>query len=157
MDKNQQKLIILQGAGNAGKTTTLRSVIETLQGSHNYALVCDDHARGKDRRVVLKSAGGVRVGICTAGDTHAIIEGNYRFFLHHSCDIMITACSRNLSSGRSDVRSSALIGFASGYWESEEVHYNDDSTHVKLIDILHPGEIYEKERIIIGEILKVHS
>jgi hypothetical protein len=30
----------------------------------------------------------------------------------------------------------ALIGFASGYWESDEVHFNADSANVKLLTLL---------------------
>jgi hypothetical protein len=44
----------------------------------------------------------------------------------------------------------ALIGFASGYWESDEVHFNADSANVKQLTILSQ----EEEDIMMDKIIQ---
>jgi hypothetical protein len=92
--------------------------------------------QGFDQRVLLKNDQGFSVAICTAGDTLAIIENNYRFFLEHECDVMVSACSINvethMNSSRTNLMKTSLISFASGYWKSTEVHHNEDSEYVKI-------------------------
>jgi hypothetical protein len=139
VDKNQKKLIILQGNSGVGKTTTLQNTIRELVSNHDF-MITEEEAGKKDRRVVLKHKSGLLVSICTSGDTLGIIEENYRFFISQCCDFMISACRINtkthLNNSRTNLMKTALIGFASGYWESDEVHFNADSANVKLLTLL---------------------
>ena len=153
MDKVQKKLIILQGNSGIGKTTTLQDTIRELMSHHEFVITKEKAGR-KDRRVVLKHKSGFLVSICTSGDTLEIIEGNYRFFISHPCDVMISACRINtkthLNNSRTNLMKTALIGFASGYWESDEVHFNADSTNVKQLTLLS----HEDENILMGKIIQ---
>jgi ABC-type dipeptide/oligopeptide/nickel transport system ATPase component len=153
VDKNQKKLIILQGNSGVGKTTTLQNTIRELVSDYDF-LITEEEAGRNDRRVVLKHRSGLLVSICTSGDTLEIIEGNYRFFISHCCDVMISACRINtethLDNSRTNLMKTALIGFASGYWESDEVHFNADSANVKQLTILSQ----EEEDIMMDKIIQ---
>ena len=153
MDKNQKKLIILQGNPGVGKTTTLQNTIRELVSNHDF-LITEGKAGRKDRRVVLKHKSGLLVSICTSGDTLEIIEGNYRFFISHCCDVMISACRINtdthLNNSRTNLMKTALISFASGYWDSDEVHFNADSANVRQLTLLS----HEDENILMGKIIQ---
>ncbi|SMP54392.1 hypothetical protein SAMN06298221_107163 [Sphaerochaeta associata] len=153
MDKNQKKLIILQGNSGVGKTTTLQNAIRELVFNHDF-MITEEEAGRKDRRVVLKHKTDLLVSICTSGDTLEIIEGNYRFFISHCCDVMISACRINtethLNNSRTNLMKTALISFASGYWESDEVHFNADSANVKQLTLLS----HEEEDIMMGKIIQ---
>ncbi|NLD46454.1 MAG: hypothetical protein GX660_04545 [Clostridiaceae bacterium] len=137
MDKNQKKLIILQGESNVGKTTTLKNTIQELV-SKKCVIVTENRIGRNDRRLVLKHESGLLISICTCGDTLEIIETNYRFFLSNPSDIMISACS--IKKSRTVLTKTALISFASGYWESDEVHFDADSTYVKQFTLLSQKE-----------------
>ncbi len=138
MEKIADKLIILQGNSNSGKTTTLINVIHSLIDEKGFTAGDQPILEG-DQRVLLKDEKGFSVAICSAGDSLEIIEQNYRFFLEHNCDVMISACSINvdthLDGSRTNLAKTSLIGFASGYWKSAEVHFNADSKHVKIFTL----------------------
>lgn len=65
------KLIVLYGERNAGKTTTLKTAFKMLTG-------CNFPARG-DGRVIFK-VGDVMVFMATYGDIPHIIDTNFNFF-----------------------------------------------------------------------------
>lgn len=69
-----KKLLILYGEQNAGKTSTLRSVFESLTG---YLLTDDDPQ--VDLRVVFR-VGRKRVFLATLGDTANVMKTNFKFF-----------------------------------------------------------------------------
>lgn len=131
MQRIAEKLIILQGNPHIGKTTTLLEVIDHLKESRNFESVTHQLMTRRDQRVLLKNDQGFSIAICTAGDSFEIIEENYRFFLKHECDVMISACSLNvethINGSRINLSKTGLIAFVSGYWKSAEVHFNEDS------------------------------
>jgi ABC-type proline/glycine betaine transport system ATPase subunit len=92
MQSIAEKLIILQGNSSIGKTTTLLQVIDFLKKERGF-VAFNPPQRGRDQRVLLKNDQGFSIAICTAGDSLDIIEENYRFFLKHECDVMVSACS----------------------------------------------------------------
>lgn len=117
MQSIAEKLIILQGNPNIGKTTTLLHVIDFLKKERGFVPI-NLPGRGKDQRVLLRNDQGFSVAICTAGDSLEIIKENYHFFLQNKCDVMVSACNVNVDTHRgtahTNLKKTALIGFASG-------------------------------------------
>ena len=159
MVKYAEKLIILQGNSNIGKTTTLLAVIHQMK--QKGFSTDEEQPRKRDQRVLLKDANGFAVVICTGGDSLDIIEQNYRFFLEHDCDVMVSACSINVATHvhgtRTNLMKTGLIGFASGYWKSREVHFNENSDHVKIFTLTSMKDGRDMAIAIIEEILKVNK
>lgn len=69
------KLFILYGEQNAGKTSTLRKVLEMLTG---YTLL-KSHGPQKDLRVIF-NVGDKTVFMATYGDDPGVIRRNFAFF-----------------------------------------------------------------------------
>ena len=156
MQSIAEKLIILQGNPNIGKTTTLLRVIDFLKKARGFVPI-NHPGSGKDQRVLLKNDQGFSVAICTAGDSLEVIEENYRFFLKNECDVMISACSINIDThmngSHTNLMKTGLIAFASGYWKSFEVHFNQDSEHVKIFTLYSQKDVGNMVQSIITEIL----
>ena len=156
MQSIAEKLIILQGNPNIGKTTTLLRVIDFLKKARGFVPI-NSIGRGKDQRVLLRNNQGFLVAICTAGDSLEVIEENYRFFLKNECDVMISACSINIDThmngSHTNLMKTGLIAFASGYWKSFEVHFNQDSEHVKIFTLYSQKDVGNMVQSIITEIL----
>ena len=156
MQSIAEKMIILQGNPHIGKTTTLLQVIEFLKNERGFVPI-NPPQRGKDQRVLLKDDNGFSVAICTAGDSLEIIEENYRFVLNNECNVMISACSINVEThmdgSRTNLMKTGLIAFASGYWKSFEVHFNEDSEHVKIFTLYSQEDVEKMVQSIITEIL----
>ncbi len=157
MDKSQRKMIILQGGKGVGKTTVLNRIIDELITLYGFTIK-EDEPLGRDRRILLLTDSGVKIAICTSGDNLSIIEGNYRFFIEHNSDVMVSACNINpvthIVKNISDhLTKTALIAFASGYWESKVVHFIEDSEHVKQFTLFSRGEGSAIMQRIIKEIL----
>ena len=74
-----EKLIILYGEQNAGKTTTLRKVVELLTG---YTFKTSDP---KPEIRIVFTVGGKNVYLSTMGDSEDVISTNFSFFqqTHH--------------------------------------------------------------------------
>ena len=103
-----KKLILLCGGSNMGKTTTLKMLIaKLLQDPALRTSV--KYCRNKEKIAALAAwkAGmplpdgdlsvvldckGVRVGICTDGDTIGAVWDHIVFFENHNCAIGVTAC-----------------------------------------------------------------
>jgi len=113
--------------------------------------------KGKDQRVLLRNDQGFSVAICTAGDSLGIIKENYHFFLQNKCDVMVSACNVNVDTHRgtahTNLKKTALIGFASGYWKSTEVHLDQDSEHVKIFTLYSQEEVGNMVEEVVGEVL----
>ena len=151
-----EKLIILQGNPNIGKTTTLLRVIDFLKKERGFVPI-NPPGRGKDQRVLLRNDQGFSVAICTADDSLEVIEENYRFFINNEGNVMISACSINVEThmdgSRTNLMKTGLIAFASGYWKSFEVHFNQDSEHVKIFTLYSQKDVGNMVQSIITEIL----
>jgi hypothetical protein len=156
MQSIAEKLIILQGNPKIGKTTTLLHVIDFLKKERGFVPI-NPPGKGKDQRVLLRNDQGFSVAICTAGDSLEIIEENYRFFLKHKCDVMISACSINVTThmrgSHTNLMKTALIGFASGYWKSDQVHFNQDSEHVKIFTLYAQEDVGSMVQRVVKEVL----
>jgi len=156
MQRNAEKLIILQGNPGIGKTTTLLQVIDFLRNERGFVAL-NPPQRGRDQRVLLKNNQGFSIAICTAGDSLEIIEENYRFFLKHECDVMVSACSINVTThmrgSQTNQAKTGLIGFASGYWKSYEVHFNQDSEHVKIFTLYSQEDVGSMVQRVVEEVL----
>ena len=87
MQSIAEKLIILQGNPNIGKTTTLLRVIDFLKKARGFVPI-NHPGSGKDQRVLLKNDQGFLIAICTAGDSLEVIEENYCFFLNTECNVI---------------------------------------------------------------------
>ena len=159
MQSIAEKLIILQGNPNIGKTTTLLRVIDFLKKARGFVPI-NSLGRGKDQRVLLRNNEGFSVAICTAGDSLEIIEENYRFFLKHKCDVLVSACSINVTThmrgSHTNLMKTSLIGFASGYWKSFEVHFNQDSEHVKIFTLYTQEDVGSMVQSVVEEVLVIN-
>ena len=156
MQSIAEKLIILQGNPNIGKTTTLLHVIDFLKKVRGFVPI-NPPGKGKDQRVLLRNDQGFLVAICTAGDSLEVIEENYRFFINNEGNVMISACSINIEThmngSRTNLMKAALIGFASGYWKSAEVQANEDSEHVKILVLYTQEEVRNMVQSVVEEVL----
>jgi hypothetical protein len=156
MQSIAEKLIILQGNPNIGKTTTLLRFIDFLKKERGF-VPNNPPGGGKDQRVLLRNDKGFSVAICTAGDSLEVIEENYRFFLKNECNVMISACSINvethMNGSRTNLMKTALIGFASGYWKSAEVQTNEDSEHVKIFTLYSQEDVGSMVKRVVEEVL----
>lgn len=153
MNKGARKLIILQGNPKIGKTKTLLEVIDQLKTVNGFS-AANPQKSERDQRALLINYEGFSVAICTAGDSLSIIEQNYRFFLDNECDVLISSCRINVAThlvdSRTNLMKTSLIGFASGYWRSSQVHFNDDSDHVTILTLESEDDI----PTMVNEILK---
>jgi hypothetical protein len=156
MQSIAEKLIILQGNPNIGKTTTLLHVIDFLKKVRGFVPI-NPPGKGKDQRVLLRNDQGFSVAICTAGDSLEVIEENYCFFLNTECNVMISACSINvethMNGSRTNLMKTALIGFASGYWKSADVQTNEDSEHVKIFTLYLQEDVGSMVQGVVEEVL----
>lgn len=79
-----KKIIALRGRSQVGKTTTLNILIGMLDTS----LKTEELKR--DRRISLIYR-GIKIAICTAGDSKDIIKSNIAFIQENDCEVLITA------------------------------------------------------------------
>lgn len=93
MAKQPQAVIVLSGVSHAGKTTTLKMTIKTLAASECKRLDPngDNIAKPKGDIRAAFDVNGFRVGICTPGDTAAVINENIKWALDLDIDILVTA------------------------------------------------------------------
>ena len=70
---------------------------------------------------------------------------------------MVSACSINvdphMDGSRTNLMKTGLIGFASGYWKSAEVHFNDDSEHVKIFTLYAQNDVENMVQRVVEEVL----
>ena len=107
------EIIVLSGAANSGKTTTLKILIAMLlcRGAkivwcrRNPLPTCQslwyeikyeiqNHISPQELTVVLEYK-GVRIGIRSFGDAYSDAECAIKFFKQHKCDIGILPCHPN--------------------------------------------------------------
>lgn len=100
MAKQPRSIIVLSGVSNAGKTTTLKKVIETLteSGCKRLDPNSDNIARPKGDVRIAFTVNGFRVGICTPGDSAEVIGGNFHWAVDLEIDILVTASKSAASS-----------------------------------------------------------
>ena len=155
MQSIAEKLIILQGNPNIGKTTTLLQVVDFLKNERGFVLITPPR-KGRDQRILLKNDQRFIIAICTAGDSLETIEGNFRFFLDNECNVMIPACSINvvthMDGSQTNLSKTGLIGFASGYWKSAGVHFNQDSEHVKIFILYSQKDVDNMVQRVVEEV-----
>lgn len=80
---NPNKLIVLYGRGNLGKTRTLRMVIDMLN--------CEPISNAKYDVQAICHYNGKNIAVATRGDNADELRANVAFFKSHPCDIAITA------------------------------------------------------------------
>ena len=107
------EIIVLSGAANSGKTTTLKMLIAMLLCRGAKIVWCkrkslptcqslwdeikneiQNHIPPKELTVVLEYK-GVRIGIRTFGDVYSDAECAIKFFKQHKCDIGVLPCHPN--------------------------------------------------------------
>ena len=104
-ENEMNKIVALSGVYDSGKTSVLLALLARLKGTQGVMTLKNRSTvqvvYGNDRREVLqyKIAGKTfSIGVCTGGDTKAIIRDNFIFFAGNKCDICITACRATASS-----------------------------------------------------------
>ena len=94
---SKMKRIVLCGTTNAGKTTTLKKLIDILKcngtAMPNQSSIADSN-EVTDCRVVFKVESAV-VGVCTAGDKYDIVKDNEQFLKENRCDVGVEALRLN--------------------------------------------------------------
>ena len=81
-----KKIFGLWGAPNRGKTTTLNFLIDLLsQVADSYSV-----QRFYESRAWFL-INGIKIGVCTPGDSQTEIKENIKFFTGNECEIIVTA------------------------------------------------------------------
>ncbi|WP_038202263.1 hypothetical protein [Xenorhabdus bovienii] len=87
---NTKNMLALKGAGDTGKTTTLKLLIELLKSSNDFTCVCQTSPEKKEW-VAMFTINGIKVGISTAGDDKLTINRRVSKLIKLGCDIIISA------------------------------------------------------------------
>lgn len=95
-----QKILVLSGSSNSGKTNTLQRLAILMSSMSNKYSV-DGNASsmlptslpviGDGKYVFVEKTNGQRIGIATGGDTVKIIDDAFKYFVENNCDIVIVA------------------------------------------------------------------
>lgn len=91
--ERMEKVIVLQGGSNNGKTTTLNLLIDLFQivaTSYEIKFEPGELEDEKDRWTYFVFY-EKRIGICTSGDSKEIIDRNFEYFEKNKCDIAVCA------------------------------------------------------------------
>lgn len=91
---NLKKLIVLEGVGNSGKTTTLNMIYHQLKSSFpQNALIVDDAFKPKDHLLVMRGKAGQLTALHTAGDDANRIVRSFGTAESQKCEILVMAVS----------------------------------------------------------------
>lgn len=82
-------LICLRGAGNRGKSTTLKAVIELVREAYPNATV--EEARFTVDVTIVIIIGRIKVGIETQGDPNSRLERSLKKFVDIGCKVIVCA------------------------------------------------------------------
>ena len=91
------KLFVLSGSSNSGKTTTLNTLADTLykmQGSKLGTAINIPHIDATDDKYYFDlqiNRRNVRVGIFTSGDYPSAIVNAFNFFTSNNCEVCFAA------------------------------------------------------------------
>ncbi len=85
---NMKKIIALSGRSNTGKTQTLKLLMHKLDEFGECIERNENENTDRNRTYLYR---GIKISICTGGDTDFIIESNIKYFEQTNCDIAITA------------------------------------------------------------------
>lgn len=90
-----KKIIVLYGAKDKGKTTTLKKLIEEMRKDSSFSgEILEPYLINlKDDKKITCTYKNKRIAITTGGDSNDIINENLEFFERYKCDILVTAAS----------------------------------------------------------------
>lgn len=91
--ERMDKVIVLNGGSDNGKTTTLNLLIDMFQiiaTSYEIKFAPEEWEDKKDRWAYFDFY-EKRIGICTSGDTKQTIKKNFEYFEEKNCDIAVCA------------------------------------------------------------------
>ena len=91
---NLKRLIVLEGFGNSGKTTTLNQVYNKLKHSfpQNRPLI-DETFKSNDHLLVMRGKSGRLTAIHTAGDSANSVVKSFGIAEKQQCEVLVMAVS----------------------------------------------------------------
>lgn len=96
------KVIVLKGGSDVGKSTTLNLLIDMFQliaTSYEIKFAPEEWEDEKDRWAFFDFY-EKRIGICTSGDSAKTIKKNFEYFEEKKCDITVCASHMWDASGK---------------------------------------------------------
>ncbi|WP_213946974.1 hypothetical protein [Luteibacter sp. dw_328] len=128
------KIVVLQGAGNRGKSTTLKIVYEHLL--NKFSLLAEERVTSGGRAMyrldvrsdvrAIFSVNGKYVGIESQGDPNSRLRDSLDFFQRKRCDLII--CATRTRGDTTDIVR-ALDPPYSIEWVAKSVAVGDASQH----------------------------
>lgn len=85
-----KKIIALRGAGNSGKTTTIRLLHTMLTDDGHQPIYTTFHEHRDFRAVFIID--GIRIGITSWGDNYETVHNELQRFVSDNCTIIVCAC-----------------------------------------------------------------
>ncbi|MCI6366079.1 MAG: hypothetical protein MR911_06265 [Spirochaetia bacterium] len=88
-----EKVIVLKGGSDNGKTTTLNLLIDLFQivADHYEIKFNPENWEDEKDRWAYFDFCKKRIGICTSGDSAKTIKNNFKYFEDNQCDIAVCA------------------------------------------------------------------
>jgi hypothetical protein len=87
-------IIALRGRYDAGKTTTIRLLLEFLDRRDDFELIRSNYVAGQDRTdfVTVFSYNDCLIGVTSSGDTFDAVNNRLQEFVDEDCQICVCAC-----------------------------------------------------------------
>ena len=97
-----EKVIVLKGGSDNGKTTTLNLLIDLFQivADHYEIKFNPENWEDEKDRWAYFDFCKKRIGICTSGDSAKTVNNNFKYFEDNQCDIAVCASHVWDASGR---------------------------------------------------------
>lgn len=91
---NLKKLIVLEGVGNSGKTTTLNEIYKQLKKTFpQNAPIVDDAFKSNDHLLVMRGKAGRLTALHTAGDDANRVVRSFGTAERQKCEVLVLAVS----------------------------------------------------------------
>jgi hypothetical protein len=85
-------LIVLRGAPDSGKTTTIGQLYLLMKNSNLGFYMLNADKKGARETKALIHTNGILIGILSAGDKHSFITDQLKRFMYLKCTIIVCAC-----------------------------------------------------------------
>ena len=118
-------ILVLRGAGNRGKSTTLGLLIDKIKTAYPGAKI--DEKRYKIDVTIIVVINGVKVGIETQGDPNSRLGASLKRFVEAKCKVIICA-SRSYGGTLELVTNAASAGYELKWFDKARVEASNHSS-----------------------------